>query len=73
MRPRRFAPYRSETALTPAEQAVLARLVAAASVLWVRVGDATDADVNQLGAAIISAKALIEAQKGKRASAASSL
>ena len=49
--------------MTPAELAVLANLLAAARVLWVRLGDATDADVNNLGAAMIAAKALLEAQK----------
>lgn len=51
--------------MTPTEQAVLERLLAAARVLWVRLGDATDADVNQLGAAMIAAKALLEVQKNK--------
>jgi hypothetical protein len=44
---------------------VLARLVAAARVLWVRLGDASDADVNRLGAAMIAAQALLEAHKAK--------
>jgi hypothetical protein len=54
-----------EEPLKPTEQVVLASLIAAAHVLWVRLGDATDADVNELGAAMIAAKALLEAPKGK--------
>jgi len=52
-------------AMTLAEQVVLASLVAASRVLWVRLGNATDADVNRLGAAMIAAKDLLESQKDK--------
>ena len=44
---------------------MLAHLIIAARVLWMRLGDATDADVNRLGAAMIAAKTLLETQRGK--------
>jgi hypothetical protein len=51
--------------MTLAEQLVVASLVAAARVLWVRLGDATDADVNRLGIAMTAAKDLLESEKDR--------
>ena len=52
--------------MTPTEQLVVASLIAAARVLWVRLGDATDADVNQLGASITAATDLLKAQRERK-------